>query len=187
MDALDTFTCNKYHCTLTRKACADRQAALIERAGYRRVPMYPGCQECSQGAAETDGITSDRKPHLWGRFMNTKIQEGKGMAFTSKINDDILRKRTAEGKNPNEIAKEFGCTPGAVLLKTKALGLTPNYLRRRKSKDAGTAASVRQLEKFNVQKPKLSSEPAEAQIIPVTLRLNVEVHVRVSTEGVNAA
>lgn len=196
----DTFTCTKYHCTLTRQACADRQAAVIERAGYQRLPTYPGCQECDQGKAEAQGMTAVKSaPRPWGKnnkFNNHTLQEGK-MGQPSKIDNEKLKTMIAEGMFNDQIAERFGCVVTAVRRRIEMLGLTPNYRRNPKRNaakpvvPAAAPAPVRQQRPLSLPSPTRGEGVGEgeddvpAQIIPVTLRLTVEVNVRVSAQGCN--
>jgi len=112
------------------------------------------------------------------------------MAYPNKINDEKLKRLIAAGKFVDEIAKECGVAETSVRVRAKKLGLTLNHRR----KHAGVAAQLSApASPMNVDMTyKRFSPPAtlaerEDRIIPVTLRLTVEVNVRVSTEGVNAA
>lgn len=102
------------------------------------------------------------------------------MGYPNKIDNDKLRQFIAEGKFSDEIAKEFGVVVGAVNTRIKRLGLTPNYRRQ---------PHVRQnIPDFTYSRQMDASLPdelpvnklVEGQIIPVTLRLVVDVHVRIS-------
>lgn len=95
------------------------------------------------------------------------------MARTTRIDDERLKKLIGEGKFVDEIAKEFGSTITPIRIRIKKLGLTPNYRRNPKG---SSSDRVRQTEIGLTYTP--------GQVIPVTLRLTVEVNVRVSTEGV---
>jgi hypothetical protein len=188
--AAETFTCAKYHCTLTRQACADRQAARTLHA-YGQKPTYPGCQDCDQGMRSAKGILSAVKPRVWGRTFNNQniAQEGKSMGYPNKIDNDQLQKLIAEGKFVTEIAEAFGCDVSAVRTRIKRLGLTPNY--RRPPKGAAPAP-VRETRPLSQPFPTRGEgfggrDTTPGQVIPVTLRLTVEVNVRVSTEGVHVA
>lgn len=112
------------------------------------------------------------------------------MGYPNKIDNDQLKKLIAEGKFVTEIAEKFGCAVSAVRTRIKRLGLTPNYRR--------PPAPVRETRPLSQPSPLVPSsvsvgegfggrDTTPGQVIPVTLRLTVEVNVRVSTEGVNAA
>ncbi|MDD4355815.1 MAG: hypothetical protein PHN98_01085 [Smithellaceae bacterium] len=169
---METFTCEKYRCMITRQACADRQAARTLIAS-RKHPTYPGCQDCTQGAKETTGIVSAVKPRAWGRTLHNQNTGGNKMARKKRIDDGILKKLIEEGKFADEIAKEFGCAPGAIRTRIKILGLAPNYRRSPKHNNPDRE-----------RQPGMDLTYVPGQIIPVTLRLTVEVNVRVSTESV---
>lgn len=96
------------------------------------------------------------------------------MAYPNKIDDEKLKSMISDGKFMDEIAKEFDVVKGAVATRIKKLNLTPNY--RRQSK--GTAVSG----PWPVA-PAFGETPA--QIIPVTLRLMIEVNVRINAQGCN--
>lgn len=103
------------------------------------------------------------------------------MSYPNKIDDEKLKIMIAAGKFIDEIAAEFGVVKGSVGVRIKRLGLTANYRRQKK----GAHKPVRQsTDVITYKKPASVSAAAEGQIIPVTLRLTVEVNVRVSTEGV---
>lgn len=107
------------------------------------------------------------------------------MSRIKKIDNEKLKRMLADGKFTNEIAAEFGAHPGAVRAKIKRLGLTPNHSRRHKTAAPETAP---------VRQPRSLPSPAlgegldggfmPVQVIPVTLRLTVEVNVRVSAGAV---
>lgn len=108
------------------------------------------------------------------------------MAYPSKIDDYKLKTMLAEGKTTDEIAKEFDCVESAVNVRIKKLGLTPNYRRKLKG-SAGTPAApapVRHSGRDLTYMKAPAAGPVEAQIIPVTLRLTVEVNVRVNAGAV---
>lgn len=192
MDALAIFTCEKYSCTLTRQACADRQAAKMIGSGGHKYPTYSGCQECEQGLRETRGISSTEQVRHWNykAIHHKTTQEEKSMGYPNKIDNDKLRRMIAEGKFNDEIAQVFDVHATAVGTRIKRLGLKPNYRRQRVGSAAKSAAPV------PVRQPRPLSQPSPSrgegmgggempgQVIPVTLRLNVEVNVRVSTEGI---
>jgi hypothetical protein len=189
MDPSDVFLCNKYACTLTRQSCADRQAARIAKPGSRLLyNTYPGCQECSQGKIETQGImTKDSAPRQYGRNNKTghktKKQStgGANMSYPNKIDDEKLKIMIAGGKFIDEIAAEFGVVKSSVAIRIKRLGLTANYRRQKKGAPSDNRKPVRQsADVLTYKKPVPAAAPVEGQIIPVTLRLTVEVNVRVS-------
>lgn len=182
--AVETFTCEKYHCTLTRQACADRTAARVVLVANRPQVAYPGCQNCEQGRTETKGLTSNVQPHCPIYRNKTKTQEDLQMTYPRKIDHEKLKRLAAAGKFVDEIAKECGVAETSIRVRAKKLGLTLN-LRR---KPAGVAAqpSAPASPTYNFPPPALLAE-REDRIIPVTLRLTVEVNVRVSTESINAA
>ena len=101
------------------------------------------------------------------------------MAYPNKIEDEKLKRMLADGKFTDESAREFGVVKGAVCTRIKRLGLTQNY--RRALKGAVAPAGFKNVLKQILEKP----STAPAQIIPVTLRLTVEVNVRVNTQGCN--
>jgi len=105
------------------------------------------------------------------------------MGHPNKIDNEKLKAMLAEGKFTNDIAATFGCVESAVNTRIQRLGLKPNYRRKRndgaENKDAPAPGSVRQPGTDLNYNP---SSGACGQVIPLTLRLNVEVNVRVSTE-----
>lgn len=119
------------------------------------------------------------------------------MAY-QKIDDEKLQRLLAEGKYVNEIAEEFGVHHTAVRRHIKIHGLTPNSSRKHhgvaaKPAPAPSPAPVREsavdptYKRFAPPVPSKEGAMAEGvtpvQIIPVVLRLTVEVNVRVSAQG----
>ena len=118
------------------------------------------------------------------------------MAYPRKVNDEKLKKMIAEGKFIDEIAKEIGVVATSVRFAAKRLGLTPNYRRKLATRPAAPVpAPVRgssvdlTYKRFAPPSPLMGEGSGggdiPAQIIPVTLRLTVEVNVRVSAQGCN--
>jgi hypothetical protein len=141
----------------------------------RLLPEYPDCQDCSQ------------------YYTVQKKQKGGGYKmYPKKIDDEKLKEMVADGKFTRDIAAAFGVGKGAVGARMKVLKLPPNYERQRK----GAPAPKKQKPPFSwPTRPTVTSLPTaipveepvvnpQEQIIPVTLRLNVEVNVRVSAERV---
>jgi hypothetical protein len=197
---LTTFLCEKFHCALTRRACAERQAAVIEKTRFRKIPAYPGCQDCAQGRSETTGITAQGRSR---RLFSTgpkpqKPQEGS--MFHKRIDDDQLKKLIADGMFVADIAQRFDCSPSAVTKKIKKLGLTPNYRRQPKGTkpafvpDAATAiprARCLDIPKSAKQAPASAPRQVEVparpdaapQVFPIKLTVTIDVHIRVHTEA----
>ncbi len=167
MTAQDYFDCKKHNCRLTVEACMARRTAFKEHRN-RLIPEYPECQECSQ----------------YYTVQKNKTQRGEKIMYPKKIDDDRLRTMVAEGKYTKDIASAFGVGKGAVAARMKTLGLTPNYERQRKSAPAPRQKrdTVQPIAPVNAAHPVDKVTPG--QIIPVTLRLTVEVNVRVSAERV---
>lgn len=148
--------------------------------------MKTPCLKCqSPNVYEQDGelccMMCGKRAPISGatKIIITEITGRGAMAYPNKIDNGILKKRIEEGKFTDEIAKEFGVVPGAVNTRIKRLGLAPNY--RRKRPGAPTpSAPVRQMQSDLTYKGLV---PASGQIIPVTLRLNVEVTIRVNSAG----
>lgn len=180
--ALETFTCERHHCTLTRRACAERRAARLV-IGRNKRPTYPGCQECDQGTDKATGISTDHVvPRLYGRNNKSQTTGGDIMGYPNKIDNDKLKAMLAAGKFTDEIAETFDCVESAVNRRIKRLGLKPNYRRKHKDGNAAPPApgSVRHSGRDLTYTKAPAAGPVEAQIIPVTLRLTVEVNVRVN-------
>ena len=113
-----------------------------------------------------------------------------------KIDNEKLERLLAEGKYVNEIAEELGVHHTAVRRHIKIHGLKTNSRRKRHGVAAKPAtAPLREAAVDATYKrfapPAPSKDVAMAagvtpvQIIPVTLRLTVEVNVRVSAQGCN--
>lgn len=113
---------------------------------------------------------------------------------SSKINETVLKQMVSGGTLTADIAKKFGCTTGAVHHKAKKLGLTLNAVRKTKG---AAAAAIAGPPPSGVPQSSRPAEPtvfrgrylrphapvAPGQEVPLTLRLNIEVHVRVRTEA----
>lgn len=107
------------------------------------------------------------------------------MSHPNKIDNEKLKIMIAGGKFIDEIAAEFGVVKSSVGVRIKRLGLKANYRRQKKGAPSDNRNPVRQsTDVLTYKKPVPAAAPAEGQIIPVTLRLTVEVNVRVSTESV---
>lgn len=148
------FTCVKYSCTLTRRACAERRAARMICAS-RKHPTYPGCADCEQGERMSAGIDASHvKPTFPGQqrrkaipppspvaaadrqnHQTQKIKEETTMAYPNKIDNEQLKKMLAEGKYIDEISKEIGVTDNAVRTRIKHLGMAVNYRRQPRQAD----------------------------------------------------
>lgn len=196
----ETFVCNKYHCLLTRQACADRQAART-LTSYGKKPTYPGCQDCVQGATETKGIISDVKPTLWGRNYNHQNTQEDSMQSKRK------RDTCSNCKRPNMAC--MGAVPLCGSCQLAITGVSDPEERKRLLAIAAERLSGKgklRLCRKTVDNPEDTKAPVRqprpsqlapsrgpvgdglgggmpAQIIPVTLRLTVEVNVRVSAAG----
>ena len=197
---VELFLCEKYNCKLTCQACAERRAARRLHASSRsNIPTYPGCQECVKGEKMAAGIRTDHiVPTYPGQKHKPKQEEVK-MAYPRKVNDEKLKKMIAEGKFIDEIAKEIGVVAISIRFAAKRLGLTLNYRRKlatrpvpanpvdqsRWKASAPVPASAVDLTYKRFAPPSPSRGDGSgggnipAQIIPVTLRLTVEVNVRV--------
>lgn len=111
------------------------------------------------------------------------------MAYSNKIDNEKLKRMIVDGKFTDEIAKELGVVETSIRVAAKRLGLKLNCRR----KHAGVAAPAPVRESAVDLTYKRFSPPLrggvgegerEGQVIPVTLRLTVEVNVRVSTAGI---
>lgn len=197
---MELFLCERYQCRLTRQGCAARRAARKAHASSgRKLPTYPGCQDCVQGETMAEGIsTSHIVPTYPGQKHKPK-QEETNMAYPSKINHEKLKTMIADGKSTVEIAKEFGVVASSIRMAAKRFGLKTNSQRKHrgvsaKPVQAPSPAPVREAavdatyKRFAPPAPSKDDAMADSvtpvQIIPVTLRLTVEVNVRVSTGGI---
>ena len=191
---MDLFLCERYQCRLTPQACVERRAArTLHASSGRKIPTYPGCQDCAQGETMAAGISTRHVvPTYPGQKYQPK-QEGTNMGH-QKIDDEKLQRLLAEGKYVNEIAEEFGVHHTAVRRHIKIHGLTPNSSRKHRGVAAKPApAPAREAavdatyKRFSPPAPSKDIAMADSvtpvQIIPVTLRLTVEVNVRVNTGG----
>lgn len=194
---MELFLCEKYNCKLTRQACAERRAARTAHASSgRKIPTYPGCQDCAQGDKMAAGIRTD---HIIPTYPGQKYkpkQEGITMAYPRKVNDEKLKKMIADGKYTDDIAKEFGVVGASIRVAAKRLRLTLNRRRKHDGVAAKPAtAPVRgsavdlTYKRFAPPSPSrgegMGAGSTPVQVIPVTLRLTVEVNVRVSAQGCN--
>ena len=120
------------------------------------------------------------------------------MAYQNKIDHEKLKTMIADGKSTVEIAKEFGVMASSIRMAAKRFGLKTNSSRKRhgvsaKPSPAPAPAPVREsavdptYKRFAPPAPSKEDIMAEGitpvQIIPVILRLTVEVNVRVSAQG----
>ncbi|MFA5262132.1 MAG: hypothetical protein WC450_12985 [Candidatus Omnitrophota bacterium] len=197
------FICEKYHCRLTRQGCAARRAARTAHASSgRKYPTYPGCQDCAQGETMAAGISTS---HIVATYPGQKYkpkQEGTNMAYPNKIDHEKLKTMIADGKSTVEIAKEFGVMASSIRMAAKRFGLKTNSSRKHRGvaakpspASAPAPAPVREAavdatyKRFSPPLPSKDNAMAEditpVRIIPVTLRLTVEVNVRVSAQGCN--
>lgn len=186
---VELFLCEKYNCKLTCQACAERRASRRLHASSRsNIPTYPGCQDCAQGEKMAAGIRTDHiVPTYPGQKHKPKQEEIK-MAYPRKVNDEKLKKMIADGKYTDDIAKEFGVVATSIRVAAKRLGLTPNYRRKHNGVAAKPAtAPVRESAVDLTYKRFSPPSSTPVQVIPVTLRLTVEVNVRMSMEGIHAA
>ena len=122
------------------------------------------------------------------------------MAYPRLIDHEKLKTMIAEGKSTSAIAKEFGVMASSIRMAAKRFGLKTNSQRKHhgvaaKPAQAPSPAPVREAavdatyKRFAPPAPSKDNAMAEGitpvQIIPVTLRLTVEVNVRVSAQGCN--
>ena len=188
---MELFTCERYNCRLTRQGCAARRAARTAHASSgRKLPTYPGCQDCAQGETMAAGISTKPK------------QEETNMAYPRLIDHEKLKTMIADGKSTVEIAKEFGVMASSIRMAAKRFGLKTNSSRKHRGvaakpspASAPAPAPVREAavdatyKRFSPPLPSKDNAMAEditpVRIIPVTLRLTVEVNVRVSAQGCN--
>lgn len=112
------------------------------------------------------------------------------MSGKKKIIDVVkLKQLLEEGLYTDQIADRMGCAAISIGQRIRKLGLTPNYRRLPKS---AAPAPVRETRPLSQPFPTRGEgfggrDTTPGQVIPVTLRLTVEVNVRVSTEGVHVA
>jgi len=120
------------------------------------------------------------------------------MAYPSKIDHEKLKTMIADGKSTVEIAKEVGVMASSIRMAAKRFGLTLNPRGKHRgvaAKPSPATAPVREsavdatYKRFAPPLPSKDDAMAEditpVRIIPVTLRLTVEVNVRVSAQGCN--
>ena len=121
------------------------------------------------------------------------------MAYPNKIDNEKLQRLIAAGKFVDEIAKECGVVETSIRVRAKKLGLTLNDRRKHVGVSAKPSAPVpapirgssvdATYKRFSPPSPSMGEGSGggdmPVQIIPVTLRLTVEVNVRVSAQGGN--
>ncbi|MFA5754260.1 MAG: hypothetical protein WC905_02835 [Patescibacteria group bacterium] len=167
MTAQDYFDCKKHNCRLTVEACMARRTAFKEHRN-RLIPEYPECQECSQ----------------YYTVQKNKTQRGENIMSRSKIDQEKLKAMVQEGKRGKEIAKHFGVSEAAVWQNLKKHGLKLNSKRGGEERSLVHRSSPKDTTEQRAIPVMMPGTNPEGQIIPVTLRLNVEVNVRVSAERV---
>jgi hypothetical protein len=183
IDSAEMFECKKFNCRLTVQACADRRKAFKEFRG-RFVPVYPGCQDCSQ----FDKIKNRKRAPVdpedeitGGVAPDNEITGGDDIMFKKKVDDDELKTQLKEGKTDKQLAEHFGVLPNTIWAARKKLGLKGNSARAaKKAKQhvpAPAAIPAKRIEPVVVPP---HNQPG--QIIPVTLSLTLEVNVKVNTE-----
>ncbi|MCE5212973.1 MAG: hypothetical protein LLG40_15635 [Deltaproteobacteria bacterium] len=166
MEEQDVFECQKFNCRLTVRACAERRTAFKESRG-RFIPIYPGCQECSQYYSITNQNTGGRN-----------IMGG-------RIDKEKMKEMFAAGDSDKKMAEHFGVGDGGIWAMRRRLGL-----KRDKKSMGNKRKQIGSAPEKNIPLKKADDGPikpfleSSGQVIPVTLRLNVEVNVRVNTERI---
>lgn len=187
-DELFVFECEKHHCRLTAKACAERRVSVREHRG-RYLPVYPECQDCSQYYNVQKNRVLKKTPRSFtkecnreARSLNKTAQEDFKMGH-GKINKKKLEEMFKSGKTDKEMADFFGVGEGGVWAMRKKLGL------KREKRQSATKSSEKKTVVLYDEIPAQAAQPipvfaelkeSPGQVIPVTLRIMVEIDVMVN-------
>lgn len=189
MENTEIFHCEKLHCDLSEQACIERRKAFKESRG-RYIPTHPECQECMKVFRHKKEkiYTGENRDNSLSALSNAQLAQsastigGKKM-FHKKIDDGKLREMISAGKFIDEMAKTFQVGKTAIGARCKKLGLVPNLRRKKHGTVAKSDRPASPLLSIESSRPIpffTELKESSGQVIPVTLRIMVEIDVMVN-------
>jgi len=159
-------SCRKCGASKTHLYLTDDDALACMKCGERD---YKGAAEYIIGRTEKIAMTNNIKPETKERI-ETLLREGNGIRGVSRLT----------GVSSNTVSSTFKALPGSEELKCKC-----GLLLTHRGRCTARRESTKEILKIHADAPKtppamVRFQPGEAQEIPITIRLTIDVSFRVN-------